>query len=127
MPKKIAVPLGFAFAIWAVCASLIGIGRQFMSMDATLVAHAIGAPVGAAALSWIYFRNFGCTGPLASAVLFVATTLALDVFVGALLIEKSFDMLKSPLGLWLPLTLIFAATWMTGKLVFPRAVGTSQQ
>ncbi len=117
MVKKTAIILGFAFAVWAFCGALIGIGRQFMDMDMTLIVHAIGAPLGAAFFSWIYYRYFGFTTPLATAAIFVAASLALDVFVVALLIEKSFAMFSSVIGVWIPQMLIFAATYLTGHLM----------
>lgn len=117
MLKKATIILGSAFAIWAFCGALIGIGRQFMDMDTTLVVHAIGAPVGAAFFSWFYFYRYGFTTPLVTAILFVATSLALDYFVVALLIEKSFEMFGSVLGVWIPQLLIFAATFCTGHLM----------
>jgi hypothetical protein len=40
----------------------------------------------------------------------------MDLFIVALLIEKSFAMFKSILGTWLPFTLIFLATYFTGRL-----------
>jgi len=40
---------------------------------------------------------------------------ALDVLVVALLTERSFAMFASPSGTWLPLALIVAATWITGR------------
>lgn len=63
MLKKTLIGLGFAVAVWTFCGALVGVGRQFLSMDTTLIVHAIGAPVGAAFFSWIYFRNFGFTTP----------------------------------------------------------------
>ena len=51
MTKQILVVLAFGFVVWAFCGALIGVGRQFMSMGTTLIVHAIGAPVGAAAAS----------------------------------------------------------------------------
>ena len=98
MFTKSLIVLGFAVAVSAFCGALVGIGRQYMSMDATLIVHAIGAPIGASMLSSLYFRNFYFTNPLATAAIFVATALALDVFVVALIIEKSFDMFKSVFG-----------------------------
>ena len=112
----LALVPAFAFAVWAFCGALVGVGRQFLSMDATLIVHAIGAPVGAAFFSWTYFRNFGFTNPLETAAIFVAASLALDFFVVALLIEKSFDMFRSVLGVWIPQALIFTATYLTGLL-----------
>ena len=117
MTKQILVVLAFGFVVWAFCGALVGVGRQFMSMDATLIVHAIGAPIGAAAASWLYFCKFSYTSPLTTAAIFVATSLALDVFVVALLIEKSFDMFTSVIGVWIPQVLILAATFLTGTLI----------
>ncbi len=118
--KSTLVVLGFGIAVWALCGALVGIGRQFMSMDATLVAHAIGAPVGAALISLLYFRKFALTTPLATAIAFVGVALALDALVVAPFIEKSFEMFASPLGVWIPQALIFAATYATGRLAAPQ-------
>ena len=98
MPKKALVVLLFAFVVWAFCGALVGIGRQFMSMETTLIVHAIGAPMGAALFSWPYFRFFGYTGPVVTAVVFVVSALVLDFSVVALLIEKSFEMFSSIIG-----------------------------
>ena len=119
MPVKTAILLGFAVAVWMFCGALVGIGRQYMSMNATLIAHAVGAPIGALILSWLYFRNYAFTGPFVTATVFVATALTLDFLVVALLIEESFDMFRSVLGLWLPQTLIFVTTFATGLLTMP--------
>lgn len=127
MLKKAAILLGFAFAVWAFCGALVGVGRQFMTMDATLIVHAIGAPIGAAVFSWIYFRHFGHTGPLVTAAVIVAAALTLDVFVVALLIEKSFDMFRSVLGVWIPQALIFAATYLTGTFEQSRALAFQER
>lgn len=70
-----------------------------MSMDATLIVHAVGAPIDAALLSWCYFNSFGFTSPLVTAAIFVGTAFILDVFIVALLIEQSFDMFKTVLGI----------------------------
>lgn len=119
MFKKIAIILGFGVAVWTFCGALVGVGRQFMSMDMTLIVHAVGAPVGAAIASWFYFRNFYFTRPLATAAIFVGLSLVLDVLIVALLIEKSFDMFSSILGVWLPQALIFSATYSTGRFMTP--------
>ncbi len=119
MFKKAAIILGFGVAVWAFCGALVGVGRQFMSMDMTLIVHAVGAPVGAAIASWFYFRNFYFTRPLATAAIFVGLSLVLDVLIVALLIEKSFDMFSSILSVWLPQALIFSATYSTGRFMTP--------
>ena len=126
MRKRTAIVLSFGIAVWAFCGALVGIGRQFMSMDATLIVHAIGAPIGAAALSRLYFRNFGYTSPLLTAAIFVATALALDLVVVAILIEKSFEMFRSIIGVWIPQALIFAATYLVGTLVMSAQPATER-
>lgn len=73
MLKKTLILLAFAFAVWTFCGALVGIGRQFMSMESTLIVHAVGAPVGAAFLSWLYFPKYGFTSPLVTAAIFVAS------------------------------------------------------
>ncbi|MGI9476568.1 MAG: hypothetical protein ACR2PI_07675 [Hyphomicrobiaceae bacterium] len=119
MFKKTAIVVGFGVAVWAFCGALVGVGRPFMAMDMTWIVRAVGAPVGAAIASWFYFRNFFFTRPLATALIFVAISLVLDVLIVALLIEKSFDMFSSFLGFWLPQALIFSATYSTGKFRTP--------
>lgn len=109
-----ATVLTYAVAGWLWCGALIGIGQQLMSMQATLIAHAIGAPLGYAVITLVYFRRHRGTGPLAVALIFVGTAIVLDVFVVALLIERSFAMFASPLGTWLPLASSFAVSWAVG-------------
>ena len=96
---------------WGLCGATIGIGRKFTTLQNTLIAHAIAAPIIFVVVSAVYFCWFGGTGPAAT---FVAVVIFLDVFVIALLVEKSFDMFRSVLGTWLPFALIFLATWLTG-------------
>ena len=126
MLRRYLIAIGFGIAVWAFCAALIGIGRQFMNMDAALIVHAVGAPFGAAVVSWAYFRNFAYTTPLVTVAIFVGTALTLDVFVVALLIEKSFDMFRSLIGVWIPQALIFAATYLTGALAAPTSLASGK-
>ncbi len=111
---KGAIILGHALVGWMYCGALIGIGMKFMSMQATLVIHAIGAPLGFALLSSFYFKKFAFTRPLQTAFLFLGVVIVMDFIVVAILIQKSFALFASPLGMWLPLALIFSATYFTG-------------
>jgi hypothetical protein len=85
-------------------------------MQTTLVVHAIGAPVGFFLLSLLYFRKFSFTTPLQTALTFLAVVAGMDALVVAPFFEKSFAMFASPLGMWLPLALIFCVTYFTGML-----------
>ena len=114
MLRKTVILLGFAVAVWAFCGALISIGRQFMDMDATLILHAVAAPLGSAFFAAVCFRNFAFTTPLVTAVVLVGASLMLDALVVATLIEKSFEMFTSVLGVWIPQALIFSAAFLTG-------------
>ena len=99
---------------WALCGAIIAIGRRTTSMRATLIVHAVGAPILFGILSFVYFRVFAYTTPLQTAAIFVAIVMLLDVVVVARLIERNFDMFKSVLGTWIPFGLIFASTYLCG-------------
>ena len=86
-------------------------------MQNTLIAHAIGAPVLFAVITFIYFKWFRYTTALQTATVFILFVVFMDVFVVALLIEKSFGMFTSVLGTWLPFALIFTASYLTGLLL----------
>ena len=115
--KGWAIILAHAFVGWAFCAAIMGIGMSVMSMKATLITHAIGGPLGFAIISLFYFKKFAHTRPLATALIFVGFVVFMDVFVVALLIERSLEMFASILGTWLPFALIFIVTYVSGLFV----------
>jgi hypothetical protein len=101
---------------WGFCGITIAVGRKVTTLRNTLIAHAIAAPIIFVVVSGVYFWEFGGTDPAATAAMFVAIVIFLDVFVIALLIERSSEMFRSVLGTWLPFALIFLATWLTGMV-----------
>jgi hypothetical protein len=115
--SKIFIILGHAFTGWVLCAATIGIGMAVTSINNALIFHAIAAPIFFAAISVLYFRKFSYTSPLATAAIFLAFVIGMDFFVVALLINRSLEMFTSLLGTWIPFTLIFFSTWITGVLV----------
>ena len=112
--KKLLILLAHAFMGWGLCGAIVGIGRNVTSMQVTLIVHAVGAPVIFVVISLIYYKWFHYTTALQTAAAFVLFVIFMDVFVVALLIEKSFEMFSSILGTWLPFVLIFAAVYTTG-------------
>jgi len=112
--KKIVVILIHMFIGWALCGAIMGIGREITSIDNTLIAHALGAPLIFSVISLNYYRKFNYTTPSITAIMFVGFIILMDVFVVALLIEKSFVMFSSILGTWIPFALIFLSTYVTG-------------
>ena len=95
----------------------MGIGMAVTSLQTTLILHAIGGPIGFIIISIFYFKKFDYTSPLQTAILFVAFVVFVDLFGVALLIEKNFAMFKSVIGTWLPFSLIFLATYFTGRFL----------
>jgi hypothetical protein len=116
--KKGIVLLGHALIGWALCAAIMGIGMSVMSLQNTLVIHAIAAPLIFDAISLLYFRRFAYTTPLATAISFVSFVVVMDFLVVALLIEGSLEMFSSLLGTWIPFVLIFASTLLVGLYSF---------
>jgi len=106
--------LAHALVVQALCWATMGIGRAVTSMETTLIIHLIGAPIFAFVVSAFYFKRFNYTTPLQTAAVFISVILFLDFFVVALMIEKSLEMFASPIGTWIPFTLIFVSTYLTG-------------
>ncbi len=115
--KKIAVILAHGFVGWGLCGSIIGIGRGITSLENTLIAHAIGVPIIFGVVSSIYFKKFHYTTPLQTAGIYTLLAILLDLFVIAPLVERSFAMFASILGVWIPLALIFLSTYLVGLSV----------
>jgi hypothetical protein len=115
--RKYFVILVHAFIGWMLCAATMGIGMAVTSLNNALIIHAILAPIFFAGISWIYFRKFNYTSPLQTATIFIAFVIAMDFFVVAMIINRSFDMFASLLGTWIPFALIFTSTYMTGIFV----------
>ena len=90
------------------------------SLQTALMLHAIGGPIGFIVISLFYLKKFGYTSPLQTAIWFIAFVVFMDIFIVALLIEKSFAMFRSVLGTWLPFSLIFLVTYFTGRLIMKR-------
>jgi multisubunit Na+/H+ antiporter MnhC subunit len=123
--KKFSVVLAFALLAQALCWSIMVVGQMVTSIENTLIVHAIGAPIIAIVVSTIYYKKFNYTTPLQTALVFVSVVIAMDVFVVALLIEKSFEMFASPIGTWIPISSIFLATYLTGLVTAKQAETTS--
>jgi hypothetical protein len=115
--KKISVALGHAFVGWALCGAIMGVGPIFLSMETTLILHAIGAPIIFAAVSWSYFIRFGYTTPLQTALIFTSFVIFMDFFLVSWIIMGNFEMFASAIGTWIPFALLFTATYLTGLYV----------
>jgi len=121
--KKTIIVLIHAFIVWVLCAAVMGIGRAVTTQQNAFIIHAIAAPLVSALVSLNYFRKFNFTSPLQTALIFVLVPAILDLLIVSLLILRSLDMFTSPaslFGTWIPLTLIFLASFLTGLAVTHR-------
>jgi hypothetical protein len=96
-------------------------------MEATLIAHAAGAPIGFAVVAWLYQRRFGFTGPTSTAAMFLGVVVALDVLIVSVVIERSFAMFRSFLGTWLPFALIFVSSYVVSVATHRRGAASDTQ
>ena len=118
--KKWVILLAHGLVVWAICGAIMFIGMAVTTMQLTLIIHAIGAPIASALLAYRYHRKHGDFPPLQNAAFFVGVALFTDLFLVALVIEKSFEMFTSFVGLWLPMILIFSAAFLIGNYVKAR-------
>lgn len=117
---KVVVILAHAFVGWVLCGAIMLIGRSVTSLQTTLIIHAISVFVIFAIIGLNYFKRFNYTTPLQTAIIFVSFVILMDVFIVALLIEKSFEMFRSILGTWIPFIFIFKATYLAGLYTLHR-------
>ncbi len=109
MRKPQITLIGFALAGWLICGATIGVGRQILSMQSTLIVHAIVAPTVFLVLAWSYSRWFPAIRPIRVSGTMLSVVVSLDAFLVAPFIEHSYAMFGSWLGTWLPFVLIVAA------------------
>ncbi len=111
------IAIAHGLAGWALCGVVMEVGMKVTTAERTLVVHAVAAPVIFAAISLVYFHRRDSWPPLLAAAVILGVVAAMDVFVVALLVERSLAMFGSILGTWLPFLLIFLSTWLTGVAV----------
>lgn len=118
--KQYLVILSLGLLGWALCSAIMFAGMAVTDLHTTLVLHLVGAPIIFTIISIVYFKKFNYTSPLQTATLFVGIVVFLDVFLVALIINRSFDMFKSAIGTWVPFIFIFLSTYRTGMMLRPR-------
>jgi hypothetical protein len=117
---ELVVILAHAFVGWVLCGAIMVIGRSVTTLQTTLIIHAIGTFFIFVIVGLNYFKRFNYTTPLQTAIIFTSFVIFMDVFVVALLIEKSFEMFTSILGTWIPFLFIFKSTYLTGLYTLHR-------
>ncbi len=115
--EKLAAVLGVPLVGWGLCAATMGIAMATLPLGVALVFHTLAAPILFIFVSVFYFQRFAYTTPLNTAFIFVMVVLFMDFFVVGLVMIRDLSMFANPLGVWIPLLLIFTATHITGLLV----------
>jgi menaquinone-dependent protoporphyrinogen oxidase len=110
---------------WAACAATMAALTQLAGATIATVIHDVAAPAIFVAIGRRYFRARGARDPLPTAAAWTAIVAGLDGVVIAGGVQRSLAMFGNITGAWLPLMLIFLATWATGALMstmpWPRA------
>ena len=102
---------------WAACAVLLGGLISFASTSRALLIHGIAMPIVFAGVSWHYFARPGAREPAQVAFAFTAIVALLDFVVVASEILGSEVLVANAIGIWLPVTLVFVATYFMGLLI----------
>ena len=113
--KKYITSIIFGLIGQMGCWGLMIGGQAIMTLENALIIHAAGAPVLFRIVSYIYFKRINQTSPIQTALIFVGVVISMDVFVVAMMINHSFEMFYSLIGTWIPFTLIFLSTYLTGR------------
>jgi hypothetical protein len=114
---RLAVLVVHALVGWSCCAAFMGIGLTLTSVTTALAIHALVVPLIFGFVSFNYFKKFGYSSPLWTAVVFLVVVAVMDLTVVSLLMVGNFEMLGSIMGTWLPFSLILASTWGVGVWV----------
>jgi hypothetical protein len=105
-----------AFVGWALCGATMGALLATTSLRMALPVHALAAPLIFAGVGASYFHGPHAWSPLRAAAVFTVLVGLFDLVIVASFIQHSLAMFHSFEASWLPLLLVFAATWMTGML-----------
>jgi hypothetical protein len=114
--RAVTLALAHAFVGWALCGAAMAALRAATSLRVALIARALATPVVFGVVSASYFGRRGAWAPLRAALVFAALVALFDLVIVACFVEHSLAMFRSFVGSWLPLLLVFAATWTTGTL-----------
>ncbi len=113
--KRQGILILHALVGWAICGATIGVGRRVVSMAATLLIHAVVAPLVFGLLTWLFFRRFPTCSALAVALTMLAVVVGLDGLLVAPFLEHSYAMFGSVLGTWVPFASIFGVSYLVGR------------
>ena len=115
--KKYLTTMVFGLIGQMGCWGLMMGGQAITTLENALIIHAAGAPILFGIISYFYFKRINQTTPIQTALIFVGVVICMDFFVVAIMINHSFGMFYSLIGTWIPFTLIFLSTYLTGRWI----------
>ena len=80
---------------WAICGGIVAVRREVLSLEKTLVVHAMVAPMVFALLTWNYFWRFPAASPLGTAEACLSVVVGLDLIVVAPFPGRSYAIFTS--------------------------------
>lgn len=108
---------------WALCGAVMFAGMALFDIQTALIIHLFAAPIIFTLISLFYFTKFTGTTPMQTGLIFLTIVIFMDFFLVALVINRSLDMFRSPLGTWIPFLFIFLSTYRTGMVIKTRKQG----
>jgi menaquinone-dependent protoporphyrinogen oxidase len=105
---------------WAGCAAVMAVLLGLFRPGTAIALHAGLAPLVFVMVAWHFFRLPGARDPRTTAVAWTLIVVLLDLGVVGGLVQHSLAMFRSFAGSWLPLSLIFVASWLTGAAMSSR-------
>ncbi len=101
---------------WAICGATVAVGRLVVSMQTTLIVHAVVAPLAFGLLTWHHFSDSPGSSPRSVALSMAGIVVGLDALFVAPVLERSYEMFRSVLGTWIPFGSILAASYLAGRM-----------
>ena len=112
--------LGRAFTGWAVCGLTVAVGRQFVSLNATLLTHAVAATTAFGLLTWHHVKRHPQASRAVTSIIMLLVPACLDALVVAPFFEHSDAMVGSTLGTWIPFASIVVTSDVVGRTASAR-------
>ena len=99
---------------WLVSAACLSVTFWLASLHTAFAVHGFALPVVLSLVALVYFRREEAMPPLRAALLFAVLALVLEVVLSRFLASRSYEPLTSAVGTWIPVLLVFFATWLIG-------------
>lgn len=115
--REILMAALVALAGWTICAAIVSTTAYATSLATAFAVNSVVAPVLFVVVSVAYFRRGDASHPGLAALVFVLVGVAFTLVTAVTVPARGVASLGSVTGTWLPLALVFVATWCVGLAV----------